>query len=151
MKTRTIRSPGIPTKAKLTIDAFELIGAPLRENWNVGPETHKRGRDWLDTIYKENQASTDAAFAAHRDIDFINYNITYGFYLSDMTILGPVETELVVLSGIMIQNLGRLTGWHLRGIRRVGVSKEDVELVQQCVSVTNRNLTRKSNLTKSVD
>ena len=34
----------------------------------------------------------------------------------------------------MIQNLNNETGWHLRGTRRVGVSKEDVEVVQQCVS-----------------
>lgn len=41
---------------------------------------------------------------------------------------------MVVLSGIMIQNLKLETGWHLRGMRRVGVSFEDVEVVQQCVS-----------------
>jgi len=39
-----------------------------------------------------------------------------------------------VLSGIMMQNLPRETGWHLRGTRRIGVSFEDVEIVQQCVS-----------------
>lgn len=35
----------------------------------------------------------------------------------------------------MIQNLKHETAWHLRGLRRVGVSFEDVELVQQCVSL----------------
>jgi hypothetical protein len=34
----------------------------------------------------------------------------------------------------MIQNLPRETGWHLRGTRRVGVSYDDVETIQQCVS-----------------
>lgn len=33
-----------------------------------------------------------------------------------------------------MQNLPRETGWHLRGIRRIGVGFEDVEVVQQCVS-----------------
>lgn len=33
----------------------------------------------------------------------------------------------------MIQNLKRETGWHLRGTRRIGVSFDDVELIQQCV------------------
>ena len=42
---------------------------------------------------------------------------------------------MVVLSGIMIQNLKHETAWHLRGLRRVGVSFEDVECVQQCVSL----------------
>ena len=40
-----------------------------------------------------------------------------------------------MLSGIMIQNLRHESAWHLRGTRRVGVSHEDVELVQQCVSL----------------
>lgn len=34
----------------------------------------------------------------------------------------------------MIQNLKTETGWHLRGTRRIGVSFDDVELIQQCVS-----------------
>lgn len=39
-----------------------------------------------------------------------------------------------MLSGIMIQNAKTETGWHLRGIRRIGVSYDDVETIQQCVS-----------------
>jgi hypothetical protein len=65
--------------------------------------------------------------------DWLSKNITYGLYLSDHTILNDVETELTVLAGIMIQNLPRETGWHLRGTRRIGVSAEDVEAIQQCV------------------
>lgn len=64
---------------------------------------------------------------------WISTDITYGLYLSDHTILDAIDTETVVLSGIMIQNLKKETGWHLRGMRRVGVSQEDVELVHQCV------------------
>jgi uncharacterized alpha-E superfamily protein len=66
--------------------------------------------------------------------DWISKKISYGLYLSDHSILNDVETELTVLSGIMIQNLPRETGWHLRGTRRIGVSSEDVETIQQCVS-----------------
>jgi glutamate/tyrosine decarboxylase-like PLP-dependent enzyme len=44
-----------------------------------------------------------------------------------------VETQLITLSGIALQNLPRETGWHLRGTRRIGVSSEDVEKIQQCV------------------
>jgi hypothetical protein len=65
---------------------------------------------------------------------WLSTEITYGLYLSDHSILDAVDTELVVLGGIMMQNLPRETGWHLRGTRRIGVSFEDVEVVQQCVS-----------------
>jgi uncharacterized alpha-E superfamily protein len=66
-------------------------------------------------------------------LDWTSKQITYGLYLSDHSILNDVETELTVLSGIMIQNLPRETAWHLRGTRRIGVSMEDVETLQQCV------------------
>lgn len=105
-----------------------------REGWQTGPENLARGDAWLNKIYKQNLSTTTDNFSAHKDFEFISREITYGFYLSDHSILGPVETELVVLSGIMIQNLPFETAWHLRGTRRVGVSFDDVELIQQCVS-----------------
>lgn len=105
-----------------------------REKWQAGPETIDRGNAWLNTIYKDNLSTSTSPFAAHKDFEFISRQITYGFYLSDHTILQPVETELVTLAGIMIQNLPLETAWHLRGTRRVGVSMEDVETIQQCVS-----------------
>jgi len=52
-----------------------------------------------------------------------------------MTILDPIDTEMVVLTGIMIQNLPLATRWHLRGVRRLGIVAEDVEMVQKCVEM----------------
>ena len=67
-------------------------------------------------------------------LGWLSIEITYGLYLSDHSILDAVDTELVVLAGIMLQNLKTETGWHLRGTRRIGVSHDDVETIQQCVS-----------------
>jgi hypothetical protein len=78
-------------------------------------------------------------------IGWLSIEITYGLYLSDHSILDEVDTELVVLSGIMIQNLKRETGWHLRGTRRIGVGYEDVETIQQCVSQILRSPVRRRN------
>jgi hypothetical protein len=41
--------------------------------------------------------------------------ITYGLYLSDHSILDGIDTELIVLSGMILQNLTATTAWHLRG------------------------------------
>lgn len=106
----------------------------LRENWQAGSENSARGEQWLNTIYQGNLSTATSAFEAHKDFDFISRQITYGLYLSDHSVLGPIETELVTLAGIMIQNLPLETAWHLRGTRRVGVSMDDVETIQQCVS-----------------
>ncbi|KAK3074735.1 hypothetical protein LTR53_002610 [Teratosphaeriaceae sp. CCFEE 6253] len=99
-----------------------------REHWQSGEANQQRGRDWLAQIYRHNDTKTAEMMAG-----WLSIEITYGLYLSDHTILDGIDTELVVLSGIMIQNLKRETGWHLRGTRRIGVSHDDVELIQQCI------------------
>ncbi|WEW56590.1 hypothetical protein PRK78_002037 [Emydomyces testavorans] len=106
-----------------------------REHWQSGPANHARGKAWLDRIYKHNILSIDDSFASHKDFGWVSSEITYGLYLSDHSIINDVETELVVLSGIMVQNLTSETHWHLRGTRRVGVSMEDVEKVHQCIEL----------------
>lgn len=57
----------------------------------------------------------------------------HGLFLSDHTVLSPVETELVNLSAIMCQGLRGPIIWHQRGLRRLGVSAEDVGGVQRVV------------------
>ncbi|KAK6334579.1 hypothetical protein TWF718_010036 [Orbilia javanica] len=74
----------------------------------------------------------DEKLIAHKDFAWITYNITYGLYLSDHTILDPFETEVVVLCGILIQNLESVTTFHLRGARRLGMTLEDVEGLHVC-------------------
>ena len=106
-----------------------------RNNWQSGPSNVKKGEEWLKVIYGRNLPAIDEKLSFHKDFHFLSREITYGLYLSDMTILDPIDTEMVVLSGIMIQNLPLATRWHLRGMRRLGVVAEDVEMVQKCVSL----------------
>ncbi|KAF2267736.1 hypothetical protein CC78DRAFT_565922 [Lojkania enalia] len=106
-----------------------------REGWQCDEANRQRGIAWQDRLYKQNQAKIDDVLSSQKDFDWLSKNISYGLYLSDHSILNDVETELVVLGGIMIQNLPRETGWHLRGTRRIGVSIEDVETIHQCVEL----------------
>ncbi|KAK0328289.1 hypothetical protein LTR54_001976 [Friedmanniomyces endolithicus] len=112
-----------------------------REHWQSGEANQQRGRDWLAQIYRHNDAKTADMMAAQKDFRWLSIEITYGLYLSDHTILDGIDTELVVLSGIMMQNLARETGWHLRGTRRIGVSFEDVE-IEKVAAFCGLQLTR---------
>ncbi|KAI9665103.1 MAG: hypothetical protein M1821_006551 [Bathelium mastoideum] len=106
-----------------------------RKDWKCDEANHQRGMDWLGKLYKHNQASALSQFEDHKDFDWISKEITYGLYLSDRQILGDVDTELATLTGVMIQNLKEFAAYHLRGARRIGVSQQDVELVQQCIEL----------------
>ncbi len=101
----------------------------------------ERGLAWFRRLYAGDAEATLGLFDAHRDFAWISAEITYGLYLSDRQVLADdVETELVVLPAIMMQNLPAETRWHIRGTRRIGVSRPDVEVVCRCVRLVADHL-----------
>lgn len=104
-----------------------------RQDWVADSANHDRGAAWLKKIYAGNTDDTLALFDAHQDFRWISTEITYGLYLSDRQVLDDWDTEVIVLAGIMIQNLKLETKWHVRGALRVGMSKEDVKAVMEGV------------------
>lgn len=131
-----------PLEAIMCIDAVttedDKERSCSREGWQADVANHERGTAWLMKLYGENLKPIDEMFNNQQDFGWISREITYGLYLSDHRILDGVETELVVLSGIMAQDLPRMVGWHLRACRRIGMSMEDCEAVQRCVSESIR-------------
>lgn len=105
-----------------------------RENWACDDANHTRGVAWFEKLYAGNAGDTLDMFSAHKDFAWLSTEITYGLYLSDRQVLvDDVDTQLVVLPAIMSQNLRLETHWHIRGTRRLGVAKGDVEVVCDCV------------------
>jgi hypothetical protein len=104
-----------------------------RENWKNDSTNHEKAMEWMSKIYTNNLDTTLDLFNAHRDFRWLSTEITYGLYLSDRQNLDDWDTELLVLVGIMIQNLRLETHWHIRGTRRIGVEKKDVEVIAGCV------------------
>lgn len=98
-----------------------------------------RGTQFLQTLYKENLSPIFASWGSYGpDFEWMEKAVIYGLFLSDHELLSPVETEFVTLSSIMCQGFRGPTIWHLRGLRRVGVSEGDVELVQRGIETVAR-------------
>jgi alkylhydroperoxidase/carboxymuconolactone decarboxylase family protein YurZ len=104
-----------------------------RQDWQADAANHERGMNWLKKIYAGNTDDTLSLFDAHQDFRWISTEISYGLYLSDRQVLDDWDTEVIVLAGIMIQNLKLETKWHIRGALRVGMSKEDVKAIMEGV------------------
>ncbi|KAM0275915.1 hypothetical protein ACHAQH_007257 [Verticillium albo-atrum] len=128
-----------PMTAILAINACEKeedkdrSASATREGWQCDEASLKRGQEWLSKIYTRDTDSTLDLFKDHKDFAWVSEHITYGLYLSDRQVLDDLDTEVVVLCSIMIQNLARNTRWHLRGTRRLGVSFEDTQKVWDSV------------------
>ncbi|OAA74204.1 hypothetical protein ISF_01105 [Cordyceps fumosorosea ARSEF 2679] len=127
-----------PIESVLAIAATERpedrdLSPATREGWQADADNERRAREWFAKVYTRNAADTIGLFDAHKDFSWTSVHITYGLFLSDRQVLDDVETQLVVLPCIMSQNLRLETGWHIRGTRRIGVSKEDTQVVWDAV------------------
>lgn len=110
-----------------------------REGWQADEANHERGVAWLKKIYAQNTTDTVGLFDAHKDFAWISTEISYGLILSDRQVLDDVDTEIVVLAALMSQNLPTETRWHIRGSRRIGISKDDVQVLWECVHVVAKH------------
>ncbi|KAJ5629771.1 hypothetical protein N7528_003428 [Penicillium herquei] len=122
-----------------------------RENWQSDEANHERGSAWMQKLYSRNTGGTLNLFAAHQDFKWLSEEITYGLYLSDRQVLDDVDTQLVVLPGIMSQNLPNETHWHIRGTRRLGLPKEEVQVIWDCVQLVAQFFDVKLNKVPTVE
>ena len=58
----------------------------------------------------------------------VGIHLEYGLYLSDFSILGPVETSQIVLAGLIPYDVPQVRG-HMRGLLRNGGNEKDLEYV----------------------
>jgi hypothetical protein len=128
-----------PLEAIMTINVLERDEdkdhSETREGWQCDEANLDRGMEWMRKLYGQQTDSTMGVFADHQDFIWVSKNITYGLYLSDRQVLDDLDTQMVVLPGIMIQNLPKETHWHIRGTRRIGVSQKDVQVVWDSVQL----------------
>lgn len=128
-----------PIEAILSISKVERDEdkdyAFTREGWQCDQANLDRGAAWMRKLYSRDTSGTLDLFASHRDFLWLSEEITYGLFLSDRQVLDDVDTQLVVLPGIMSQNLPNETHWHIRGTRRLGLPKEEVQVIWDCVQL----------------
>ena len=69
----------------------------------------------------------------------------YGLFLADLSVLGPIENELVILASVMGQGAENTTRFHLRGTRRLGVSAKDAVEIQGVIEMVGNHEGKASN------
>ncbi|EEH44151.2 uncharacterized protein PADG_00440 [Paracoccidioides brasiliensis Pb18] len=105
-----------------------------RKNIDFEKDITERGTKLIELLYKQNLQSIFDTWGSYREeFVWLEKSVIYGLFLADQSVLSKEETLLVTLPGIMCQGWPGPAMWHLRGLRRIGLSVEDVEKVQQAV------------------
>ncbi|OJD16232.1 hypothetical protein AJ78_03569 [Emergomyces pasteurianus Ep9510] len=105
-----------------------------RVNIDLEKSITERGTKFIQLLYKQNLQPIFDTWGSYREeFVWLEKSVIYGLFLADHTVLSELETLLVTLPSIMCQGWPGPALWHLRGLRRLGRSVEDVEKVQQAV------------------
>ena len=83
-------------------------------------QVNERGKHTINTIYGPLLQDIFPSFGSHRaDTEVVEVGFIYGLYLSEHSVLSPLETEVVVYTGILCTGLRGPSLWHTRGLGRL--------------------------------
>ena len=113
----------------------------LYSSLDTSDEIEDRGHAAMRLIYRANLDPIMASWGLHQaDFEWLEKRVVYGLFLSDNRILDQVESECLNVAGIMCQGLERPTMWHIRGLRRLGVTKDNAEIVCNVIKKAAREI-----------
>jgi len=94
----------------------------------------KRTKEWWTQVFGEQEANRILdSYNTNPDFGWTVDFAVYGLFLADLTVLGPFENELVILSSVMGQGAHYTTTVHLKASRRLGFSAEDLKAAQAVI------------------
>ncbi|KAI8867403.1 hypothetical protein GQ42DRAFT_126796, partial [Ramicandelaber brevisporus] len=113
--------------------APQQIRLPLHEMTSQKIEgIRNRGSALFDQVYeRHSQKLRSRLTSASPDLMELIIQDQYGHLLSDETILNAVETELVVVAGLVPLNVSPQLRGHMVGALNVGASQAQVDLAVQ--------------------
>ncbi|RAH84254.1 hypothetical protein BO86DRAFT_397120 [Aspergillus japonicus CBS 114.51] len=133
---------GVPRSLQALLPLF----ATLREEQidHYGPRTEalangetdadrqRRAREYFDTLWTPAaaQANRDKNFEYQPDLYLLNLEKIYELWISEDTILSPVETQMCNLAALVCGGSPVQAMWHARGVVRHGGTKEQIAFAQ---------------------
>jgi hypothetical protein len=132
----------LPVFAKAERDAGILPGS-LEEQISISDhvdhvqlnsDVEKLGYKTMLQLYRKNLHPIMSTWGSYEaDFQWLEKGVVYGMFLADTRVLEQKVVSCLNIAGIMCQGLEAPTMWHVRGLRRLGVSVDDAEIVCEIV------------------
>ncbi|KAG1047454.1 hypothetical protein G6F43_010094 [Rhizopus delemar] len=110
---------------------------PLRkeETWSDVQFQRQRGKELFDKIYsRHTEKVIKNMYSTHPDLAQTALHHLYGPILSDVSVLNPKETSLVVVAGLMAENIPLQLKGHRYGAIHNGATEQEIRKVESLVS-----------------
>ncbi|KAK5193096.1 hypothetical protein LTR99_001752 [Exophiala xenobiotica] len=98
----------------------------------------QRTQAWWQQVFGDEVAGINKSYETNPDFAWTVEFAVYGLYLADLSVLGPIENELVILASVMGQGAQNTTRFHLRGTRRIGVGAKDAVEIQRVIEMVGK-------------
>ncbi|KAH8702976.1 hypothetical protein GQ44DRAFT_778295 [Phaeosphaeriaceae sp. PMI808] len=123
------------------VQAKYIIHNESRQKIAADPEFRAaRAKKWFSLVFKEEEDRIFSGFADFPEFEWALKDVIYGSFLSDLSILGQVENEMVVLACVAGQGAGSPVLSHYKGLRRVGTSAEEAKSVGAVIEIIAHGL-----------
>jgi len=98
-------------------------------------EVSNRAQGWISQEFAEDETGVLDSLSTNPDLAWAIKHIQYGYFLADLSVLDPIENELIILACVMGQGAAIATFAHIKSLRRLGVSASDAESFQRVVEM----------------
>ncbi|KAI9495557.1 AhpD-like protein [Zychaea mexicana] len=119
----------------------QLPAKPIRSesSWHDITEQRERGNQLFDAIYERHtQRVREHMYNAYPDLAQTAINHLYGPILSEPSIVSAKETSLIMIAGLMVQDVPAQLKGHRYGALHLGATQQDLSRVENLVDLLSR-------------
>ncbi|KAI7850424.1 AhpD-like protein [Circinella umbellata] len=119
----------------------QLPKKPIRSesSWHDITQQRERGNQLFDAIYERHtQRVQEHMYNAYPDLAQTAIHHLYGPILSEPSIISAKETSLIMVAGLMVQNVPAQLKGHRYGALNLGNNQDDLNRVENLVDLLSR-------------
>lgn len=109
-------------------------------SWNDISKQRERGQHLFDTIYERHSKKVqDNMYTAYPDLGQAAIHQLYGPVLAESSVISAKETSLIMVAGLMLQDVPAQLKGHRYGALHHGATQQDLERLEIMVDIIARH------------
>lgn len=117
-----------------------MISYRTESSWNDIIKQRERGQHLFDTIYERHSKKVqENMYTAYPDLGQAAIHQLYGPVLAESSVISAKETSLIMVAGLMLQDVPAQLKGHRYGALHHGATQQDLERLEIMVDIIARH------------